>query len=75
MGQLSTYRTKDILSKYKIAQKQNLSRIIMLSEHLLTELKQILFKNFGLSLSDKEVKDMGLFLLSYFEILIGADNE
>jgi len=47
----------------------------MLSGHLLTELKQILLKNFGLSLSDQDVKEMGLFLLSYFEILIGADNE
>lgn len=47
----------------------------MLSEHLLTELKQIFLKKFGLNLSDRDVKEMGLFLLSYFEVLIGVDHD
>lgn len=47
----------------------------MPSENLLTELKNILLEKYGLTFSDKDIKELALFILNTYEVLLGVDND
>lgn len=47
----------------------------MLSPELLEELRNILSTKLKLVLSDKELKDFGEFLVTYFGALVGLDDD
>lgn len=45
-----------------------------MSKELLNELKKILKDEFGIELSDKDTKDLGLFLVGSFNSLVNMRN-
>lgn len=47
----------------------------MLSQKLLLELKQILLTKFNMNLCDQEIKSLGEFLITYFGLLTGLNDE
>jgi hypothetical protein len=47
----------------------------MLSSELLLELKQILKDKFKVVISDKDLKNFGEFLVSYFSLLTGVNDD
>lgn len=46
----------------------------MLDEKLKTELKEILFEDFGIDVSAKEVVEIGQELLGFFEFLVEEND-
>lgn len=46
----------------------------MVSEALLSELKQIFLENYKMQLSDSDVKELANFLLNYFGLLTGVQE-